>query len=135
MNTGSRIFSLYLAYSALDNPMSRENIHGPAKSPIVLETLSPDSANADAHWLMACSEAPAQTNMNANSQNTRFPASSPMLIPPPSSTRERMGTLAKTSALTAGTAAHKSASIRQFPTPATVKNRVDPRTTEAAPQQ
>ena len=30
--------------------MQTANAHGPAKSPIVLETPSPASANAEAHW-------------------------------------------------------------------------------------
>mgnify|MGYP007007066535 CR=1 FL=1 len=60
---------LYLAYIALDMPMRIENIQGPARSPTVFDTLSPDSAKAEAHWLIACSDAPAQTIIKIKSQN------------------------------------------------------------------
>ena len=43
---------------------------GPAKSPMVFDTPSADSAKADAHWLMASSEAPAQIIITISSQNT-----------------------------------------------------------------
>ena len=39
------------------------NDMGPARSPMVLEMPRPFSAKVDAHWLTACSLAPAQTIM------------------------------------------------------------------------
>ena len=42
------------------------NAQGPIRSPTVLDTPSPFSANRDAHWHMDCSEAPAQI-ITANS--------------------------------------------------------------------
>ena len=41
-------FSIF-ALTTLEVPISKENIHGPARSPIVFDTFSPLSANADAH--------------------------------------------------------------------------------------
>ena len=41
-------FSIF-ALTTLEVPISNENIHGPARSPIVFDTFNPLSANADAH--------------------------------------------------------------------------------------
>ena len=84
-----------LAYTALEVPMSSANRHGPKRSPMVLPTCRADSAKAEAHWLMACSEAPEHTISSTNSQNTPLPASCRMLMPLSSPVILRMGTLAK----------------------------------------
>ena len=60
------------AYLDIKNIIKIAKAHGPAKSPIVLETFKPDSAKADAHWLTASSHAPAQNIRNISSQNTGF---------------------------------------------------------------
>ena len=52
--------------------MSMANAIGPARSPTVLETPSPCSAKADAHWLTACSDAPAQSIIRKNTQKSFF---------------------------------------------------------------
>lgn len=44
-------------------------MHGPAKSPIILETPKDDSVNAEAHCNMDISEAPEQSISNINNQN------------------------------------------------------------------
>ena len=53
------------------SPMHTANRQGPSRSPTVLFTPSPSSANADAHWLTASSAAPAQAMSTANSQKER----------------------------------------------------------------
>ena len=63
------IWSEYFPYRALAAPMHRAKVQGPARSPTVLETFRADSAKAEAHWLMACSEAPAQIIRTITSQN------------------------------------------------------------------
>ena len=55
------IFLLKRAYNTRETPINNAKVHGPAKSPIVFETCKPDSAKADAHWLIDNSDAPAQT--------------------------------------------------------------------------
>ena len=108
-------------------------MHGPARSPTVLDTFSPDSAKADAHWLIACSDAPAHTMRRANIQNSLPESSSftDMLSPP--SFRERTGTRQKYTAFSRGTNAHIKLRILQLCTPA--KNRVEIRITPTCPQQ
>ena len=50
--------------------MHTANAHSPDRSPTVLLTPRADSANADAHWLIACSQAPEQTIRTMNSQKS-----------------------------------------------------------------
>lgn len=78
-------------------------MHGPAKSPMVLDTFRPVSAKAEAHWLMACSDAPAHTMVMAKIQNSLPESSSFTDIPCPSSFRERTGTRQKYTAFSSGT--------------------------------
>ena len=109
---------LYLAYIALDMPMRIENIQGPARSPTVFDTLSPDSAKAEAHWLIACSDAPAQTIIKIKSQNRLLFNSPRIPISCPSSVSARMGTRENRTAFITGTAAQRRANTRQLFRPA-----------------
>ena len=45
---------------------------GPARSSTVLDTLRPASAKVEAHWLTACSLAPAQIMERNRSQKDLF---------------------------------------------------------------
>ena len=67
-------------------------MHGPAKSPTLLEICSPDSAKADAHWLIACSDAPAHTISRANTQKTPLEKSLRADIASSASCRVAIGT-------------------------------------------
>ena len=83
------------ANNTRDNPMKTANIQGPKRSPSVLETFSPDSANADAHWLTAISVLPAQSIRSTKNQTLRVFASAEIFMPSPSATGEKMGTKQK----------------------------------------
>src|SRR5699024_8083022 len=93
------------------------------------------SAKAEAHWLMACSEAPAQTISSASTQKrplwNRAVTDSCWL----SSTVRRMGTRAKATALAAGSTAQPQATQGQQSRPNTAKQAVDRAMTATQPQQ
>ena len=108
-------------------PMSRANRQGPARSESVLRVaalsepnvLSPCSAKADDHWLIACSLAPAHSISTTNSQKTGRQSSCRMVIgavPSASSSRLR-GTSEKYTALSSGSAAQANDIYRQFSMP------------------
>ena len=80
------------AYSTLATPISTANKHGPNKSPIVLEMPRPLSANAEAHWLIDNSDAPAHSIITANSQNVPLENSVRKRVPPSSSCNLPTGT-------------------------------------------
>ena len=102
------------------------NAIGPARSPAVLEMPSPFSAKVDAHWLTACSLAPAQIIMISRIQNILMPNSSLSRSPlSPSSINLAIGTLANTKALQIGITAHTAANTFQFSIPNTQKKRVE----------
>ena len=77
------------------SPMHTANRQGPSRSPTVLFTPSPSSANADAHWLTASSAAPAQAMSTANNQKERVFRSCGMRSACPSSTGRKKGTKQK----------------------------------------
>ena len=56
-------------------------------------------------------------------------------MPSPSSVSRSMGHLRKLKVFTKGSTAHRIAKIRQFSTPNTAKNTVEPRITPTIPQQ
>jgi hypothetical protein len=116
--------------------MSTAKAHGPARSPTVLDTCSPDSANAEAHWHTACSEAPAQSMSSMSSQNARRRTSCRSGIAGVSSpVSEPIGTVRKKTPFAAGSAAQRSASVRQCAMPASRKKSVEASTTNTSPQQ
>ena len=109
---------------------------GPVRSPSALLTPSPFSAKVEAHWLTACSLAPAQTIISMMTQNMPERNSSMAVIPfSPSSTSGARGTFRKKIPFATGSSAQISASTRQLPLPYTARNRVDNITTPALPQQ
>ena len=61
--------------------MSAANAIGPARSPTVLLTPRPFSAKIDAHWLTACSLAPAHSIMSIRIQKIFFVNSSRSVSP------------------------------------------------------
>ena len=84
---------------------------------------------------MELSEAPAAIMSTRNTQKERFLSSCPMLSPSESSTMGSMGQVAKLTILYKGISAHRQARMRQFSSPKSAKNRVEPRITPTAPQQ
>ena len=69
--------------------IKKANDIGPARSPTVLLTFRPSSAKVDAHWLTACSLAPAQVIISITTQNIFMEQSSLIESPfSPSSCRE-----------------------------------------------
>ena len=95
----------------------------------------PASANADAHWLIPCSDAPEHTIIASSSQNT-FCLISPRMESGFSPwAMRRMGTRENSSALPSGSSAHRQASTGHRSTPAIRKNSVDSSTTAKCPQQ
>ena len=103
---------------------------------MVFDTPSPCSANVDAHWLTACSLAPAHVIISIRIQKTRLLQRSRILIPSSdSSTSGAIGTRVKITPLTIGTTAQTHARIFQFPIPNSLKNRVEINTTPTWPQQ
>ena len=94
--------------------MNTANAQGPARSPTVLDTFRPDSAKAEAHWLIPSSLAPEQIISSANSQKSFCFIRSLIGSPSPSSTSLRTGTNRKKTALQAGSTAHRQASRRQL---------------------
>ena len=115
--------------------MKNANAHGPARSPILFDTCRADSANADAHWLTACSLAPAQIINTMRIQNTVLPESVRIDRPSSSSASVRIGTTIKYSAFASGTAAQITASICHLSMPNMKKNAVERITTPICPQQ
>ena len=92
---------------------------GPARSPAVLEICRPCSAKVEAHWLTACSLAPAQIIMISRIQKS-FRLNNSFSFSPlsPSSIREARGTLVNSRALAMGISAQSSARNFQFSIPA-----------------
>ncbi len=129
------VLSSILEKTTLDKPINTAKAHGPSKSPIVFETPSPVSANADAHWLIASSLAPAQIITMHISQKVGFFIIFPNLPFPFSSSRVLIGTNINKNVLTKGIRAQATARIRQFCIPAKRKKSVENRTTAAHPQQ
>ena len=83
-------------------------------------TPSPLSAKVEAHWLTACSLAPAQSIITMSTQKILFLHKSGTVIPvSPSATSAAMGVLAKIKTLHMGTIVQIQANILQFPTPKT----------------
>ena len=112
-----------------------EKKQGPARSPIVLLTCRPLSAKAEAHWLMACSDAPAQTISKARIQKIFCLNKPEMDIPSPSDTMGAMGTRRNNNALNAGIRAHRQPTSRQLSIPNAENSTVDSSTTATVPQQ
>ena len=118
-----------------ESPIIAAKVHGPSKSPSVLLTPRPDSAKSDAHWLTACSEAPAQIISANSSQKTgRVSSARPFMVSVPSPSLQR-GTLKNKSKLAKGTIAHTIGSQRQFSVPNRAKYAVESSTTPTCPQQ
>ena len=128
-------FSLNLPYSIRDIPINMANKHGPAKSPIALNTPIADSVNADAHWDIVASDAPEHTISNIISQKIGVFSNALIRMLLPSSTNRSIGQLIKLRVLYSGTNAQMKVSIFQFSTPNTAKKNVEPRITAIAPQQ
>ena len=115
---------------AREVPIRIANNIGPARSPIVLLTCSPFSAKVEAHWLTACSHAPAQTINNISTQNTFLQTKSFNLrLVSFSAMRGAIGTLVKAIVLTIGMKAQKIARNFQLCMPNMAKNKVESRTT------
>ena len=141
------ILSPRLPYIRRLRPISRENTVGPVRSPSALLTPSPFSAKVEAHWLTACSLAPAQTIISMMTQNMPERNSSPTDIPfSPSSTSGARGTFRKKMPFVTGSrrkairfprgiSAQSRAITFQLSTPNRVKNAVDRSTTPTCPQQ
>jgi len=109
---------------------------GPARSPKVLLIFKPFSAKAEAHWLMPCSQLPAQNISKMNIQKALPDISSLIDIPLSSPDNSfAIGTRKNTIPFISGTIAHKTASTFQCSIPTVAKNRVDKRTTPTCPQQ
>ena len=117
-------------------PISSAKAIGPARSPTVLLTPSACSANVEAHWLTACSLAPAHSIISKNTQNT-LRRNSAGSAPPgwPSAGSVHSGTRANARPLATGSTAQARASHFHCAVPATAKNSVDTRTTPICPQQ
>ena len=95
--------------------MSTAKDMGPARSPTVLLTPRPFSAKVDAHWLTACSLAPAHSIISINIQNIFCFARSFMVSPfSPSSISGAIGTFVNTRLLQSGTSAQITARIFQL---------------------
>ena len=118
------------------SPMNMANAAGPARSPMVLETPRPDSANVLAHWLMPCSEAPAHSIMMKNTVNSGLRTSSPSFIEAvPSGRMSGIGEVANSTIPTIGTMAHRQAITGQASRLASAKNSVEIATVPTCPQQ
>ena len=116
--------------------MQTANAIGPARSPTVLLTPRPCSAKVEAHWLTACSLAPALIIMRKRIQNSFIRKSAPRLSPfSPSGTSGAIGTRRKRKKLKSGIRAQSAARIFQFAMPKSAKNTVEIRTTPTWPQQ
>ena len=111
-------------------------MQGPARSPIALLSPRADSAKALAHWLIACSELPAQNIRRSSTQKIFCPKSPRRPIPPsPSSSGEYIGTRRKKKRLKTGRAAQITANTCQWPVPNSAKNPLEISTTPRCPQQ
>ena len=103
-----------MLYSAREEPIMTAKVMGPARSPMALEIPRPFSIKADAHWLTACSLAPAQsmriTMIQKVPRERRDLTESPS---PRSSFREIMGARQNAKKFAKGTTAHKKARICQ----------------------
>ena len=110
-------------------------MHGPAKSPIILETPKDDSVNAEAHCNMDISEAPEQSINSINNQNNGKRNNSTTCIPSPSSTSLFIGQEMKLNVLYSGSSAHINVRICQCFIPKIAKNIVEPSMTPTVPQQ
>ena len=135
MNRRKSILDPMTPKNTLESPISAANAHGPKRSPSVLETFSPSSANREAHCDMASSDAPAHTMTAKKSQNAPLRNSCPIGTASPSSTSLRKGTRALKNRLHSGTSIQQSGRIRQFSTPASRKYRVERATTPICPQE
>ena len=125
-----------IPYISLDVPIRAANAIGPARSPIVLLMPSSCSANAEAHWLTACSEAPAHNIIIIIMKNIfllnnwrRLNPVSPFLC------KEYIGADAKRQAFIIGTIDHIRVSIFQFTIPNNAKKTEETITTSIQPQQ
>ena len=108
--------------------MRTANAMGPARSPTVLLTPSPFSANVEAHWLTDCSHAPAQTIISIRIQKILLEKSALMVSPVSfSGVRGAMGKREIT--------AHIRAIAFQLPMPKILKYMVEHKTTPTWPQQ
>ena len=74
-----RIFSLspLIPYRSRESPMKKAKAQGPRRSPTVLLTPSPSSANREDHWLTACSDAPAHIISRKRTQSPKSREISP----------------------------------------------------------
>ena len=116
--------------------MRTANAMGPARSPTVLLTPSPFSANVEAHWLTDCSHAPAQTIISIRIQKILLEKSALMVSPVSfSGVRGAMGTFANTNVFKRGITAHIRAIAFQLPMPKILKYMVEHKTTPTWPQQ
>ena len=116
--------------------MRRAKDMGPARSPTVLLTPRPLSAKVEAHWLTACSLAPALSIIRKRIQKIFMEKSCFMVSPvSPSSMMGAMGVRAKTRVLRIGTMAQIRASSFQLEIPASLKKMVEISTTPIWPQQ
>ena len=82
MNFLKSSLSPNLPKNTLEMPIIMAKQQGPSRSPSVLETPSEDSANADAHWLIPCSDAPAQSIIRNSLQNTPLLTKAVTFMPP-----------------------------------------------------
>ena len=116
--------------------MRMANAIGPARSPMVLLIPKLFSARVDAHWLTACSLAPAQSIISIRTQKIFFLKSSTIVRPvSPSSSNGAIGTLVKRIPFKIGINDHVSAIYFQFAMPKILKNSVERSTTPTCPQQ
>ena len=126
MNLSSLILSPYFPKNNLEVPMRMAKDIGPARSPNVLEMPRPFSAKVEAHWLTACSLAPAQTIIINNSQKILFLKNSFMLSPVSfSSNIDTSGTFVKENVFRIGRIDQMSVSIFQLFVPKKWKNKVE----------
>ena len=122
-------------HPTLTAPITTANRHGPTRSPTVLLTPSPLSANADAHCATASSPAPAQNIMTSSTQNIPLRKRGKMRECVFSVFSTGMGTSAKSTALRNGIAAHIHAIMSQNSIPASENTSVDSPITATQPQQ
>ena len=94
-------------------------------SPTVLVTPRPDSVNADAHWHIAISLAPAAVIITAKIQKVGFRKISRMGAGALSPPRVFIGTSENITMFTSGKIAHAKDIYRHAETPKTTKNAVD----------
>ena len=116
-------------------PIVTANMHGPARSPTVLESPNAASAYADAHCDMESSDAAEQIIKQTASQNRGFLARDFIPMLSVSSTRGSIGQVAKLYILIAGISAHNTDSNFQFAIPNMEKNKVESKIVPTKPQQ